>query len=79
MPLTKKQQTLPKAIKDKIMKDVKDKKPMKKQTKKDRLAEAEGKKKAMKKKKQGVGARLDKAEGKKKAKKETKKIKERKY
>ena len=51
---------------------------MKKQTKKDRLAEAEGKKKAMKKKKQGVGARLDEAEGKKKAKKETKKIKERK-
>tara|TARA_R110001606_G_scaffold312416_1_gene459147 strand:- start:111 stop:341 length:231 start_codon:yes stop_codon:yes gene_type:complete len=75
MPLTKKQQTLPKAIKDKIMKD---KKPMKKQTKKDRLDEAEGKKKGNKKKKQGVGARLDEAEGKKKAKKETKKIKERK-
>ena len=76
MPLTKKQQTLPKAIKDKIMKDVK---PMKKQTKKDRLDEAEGKKKARKKMKQGVGARLDEAEGKKKAKKETKRIKERKY
>ncbi len=43
----------------------KDKKPMKKQTKKDRLDEAEGKKKGMKKKKQGTQARLDEAEGKK--------------
>jgi len=52
--------------------------PLKKQTKKDRLAEAEGKTKAMKKKKQSVSSRLDEAEGKKKAKRETKKIRDRK-
>jgi hypothetical protein len=52
--------------------------PMKKQTKKDRLAEAEGKTKAMKKKTQSVSSRLDEAEGKKKAKRETKKIRDRK-
>ena len=46
-----------------------------KQTMKDRLDEAETKKKGDKKKKQGVKARLDEAEGKKKEKKETKKIK----
>jgi len=51
---------------------------MKKQTKKDRLDEAEGKKKGNKKKKQTVGDRLDEAEGKKKAKKETKIIRKRK-
>ena len=51
---------------------------MKKQTKQDRLDEAEGKKKGKKKKKQGVKARLDEAEGKKKAKKETKIIRQRK-
>tara|TARA_R110000851_G_scaffold75988_1_gene167290 strand:+ start:363 stop:659 length:297 start_codon:yes stop_codon:yes gene_type:complete len=53
-------------------------KPMKKQTKKDRLSESEGKTKAMKKKKQSVSSRLDEAEGKKKAKRETKKIRDRK-
>jgi len=78
MPLTEKQKKLPKALQDKIMGKHKDKKPMKKQTKKDRLAESEGKSKAMKKKKQGVSARLDEAEGKKKAKRETKIIRKRK-
>lgn len=39
---------------------------MKGQTSKDRLDESEGKKKGMKKKKQGAQARLDEAEGKKK-------------
>ena len=77
MPLTAAQKKLPKALQDKIMAKDK-KKPMKKQTKKDRLAEAEGKSKAMKKKKQGIGSRLDEAEGKKKAKRETKIIRQRK-
>jgi hypothetical protein len=76
MPLTAKQKKLPKALQDKIM--GKHKKPMKKQTKQDRLDEAEGKKKGKKKKKQGVSARLDEAEGKKKAKRETKIIRKRK-
>ena len=53
-------------------------KDKKKQTKKDRLDEAEGKKKGMKKKTQSVSSRLDEAEGKKKAKRETKKIRDRK-
>ena len=52
------------------------KKPVyKKQTMKDRLDEAETKKKGDKKKKQGVKARLDEAEGKKKEKMDTDKIK----
>ena len=76
MPLTEKQKKLPKALQDKIM--GKHKKPMKKQTKKDRLDEAEGKSKAMKKKKQSVSSRLDESEGKKKAKRETKIIRKRK-
>ena len=55
-------------------------KSMKKQTKQDRLDEAEGKKKGKEKKKvQNVTDRLHEAEGKKKAMKETKKIKKRKY
>jgi hypothetical protein len=53
-------------------------KTMKKQTLKDRLDEAETKKKAMKKKKQSTKSRLDEAEGKKKEKKETKMIKKKK-
>jgi len=78
MPLTAAQKKLPKKLQDAIMAKDKKKKPMKKQTKKDRLDEAEGKKKGNKKKKQTVGDRLDEAEGKKKAKKETKIIRQRK-
>lgn len=78
MPLSEKQKKLPKALQDKIMGKHKDKKPMKKQTKKDRLAESEGKTKAMKKKKQSVSSRLDESEGKARAKRETKIIKKRK-
>ncbi len=47
------------------------KKVMKPQNKKDRLNEAEGKKKGMKKNKQNVKDRLDEAEGKKKGSKLT--------
>jgi len=77
MPLTAAQKKLPKKLQDAIMAKDK-KKPMKKQTKKDRLAEAEGKTKAMKKKKQSVSSRLDESEGKARAKRETKKIRDRK-
>ena len=77
MPLTEKQKKLPKKLQDAIMAKDK-KKPMKKQTKQDRLAESEGKTKAMKKKTQSVSSRLDESEGKAPAKRETKKIRERK-
>ncbi len=78
MPLTEKQKKLPKKLQDAIMAKDKKKKPAKKQTMKDRLDEAEGKKKGDKKKKQTIKDRLNEAEGKKKEKKETKKIKKRK-
>ena len=79
MPLTEKQKKLPKKLQDAIMGKHKDKKkPMKKQTMKDRLDEAEGKKKGDKKKSQSAKSRLNEAEGKAKEKKETKKIKRRK-
>lgn len=78
MPLTAAQKKLPKKLQDAIMAKDKKKKPMKKQTKKDRLDEAEGKKKGMKKKKQSVSSRLDESEGKARAKRETKKIRDRK-
>ena len=45
MPLTEKQKKLPKGLQDAIMAKDK-KKPMKKQTKKDRLDESEGKARA---------------------------------
>jgi len=77
MPLTEKQKKLPKKLQDAIMAKDK-KKPMKKQTKQDRLDEATSKKRGMKKKTQGVSARLDEAMGTKKAKRETKKIRDRK-
>ena len=51
---------------------------MKKQTKKDRLDEAEGKYKGSKTNTQSIKDRLDEAEGKKKQIKETKKIRKRK-
>jgi len=83
MPLTEKQKKLPKKLQEAIMAKDKKKKPtskaaQKKQTMKDRLDEAEGKKKGDKKKKQTIKDRLNEAEGKKKEIKETKKIKKRK-
>tara|TARA_R110000822_G_scaffold929_5_gene4021 strand:+ start:1018 stop:1260 length:243 start_codon:yes stop_codon:yes gene_type:complete len=77
MPLTEKQKKLPKKLQEAIMAKDK-KKPIKKQTKKDRLDEAEGKMKGEKKKSQTIKSRLNEAEGKKKEIKETKKIKKRK-
>ena len=77
MPLTAAQKKLPKKLQDAIMAKDK-KKPMKKQTKQDRLDEATSKKRGMKKKKQSVSSRLDESEGKKKAKRETKIIRKRK-
>ena len=58
---TEKQKKLPKKLQDAIMGKHKDKK---KQTMKDRLDEAEGKKKGDKKKSQSVKSRLNEAEGK---------------